>query len=101
MISTKDKAIRNPKVAFRVIDGEAILLTPHNSMIHTFNTVGTTIWKLLDKEKKISELVSAVKDEYEVKLKEAEQDVLEFIEQLYQKKMVLINNKAVENGDEK
>jgi hypothetical protein len=101
MISIKDKVIRNPKVAFRVIDGEAILLTPHNSMIHTFNPIGTVIWSLLDKEKTISKLVNAIKDEYEVKLKEAEQDVLEFIEQLYQRKMVLINNKAVENGDKK
>lgn len=100
MISVNDKVIRNPKVAFRVIDGEAILLTPHNSMIHTFNSMGTAIWNLLDKENTISELVSAIRDEYEVNLKEVEQDILEFIEQLYQRKMVLINNKAAEEGVE-
>ncbi len=100
MISTKDKVIRNPKVAFRVIEGEAILLTPHNSMIHTFNPIGTVIWSLLDREKTISELVNALIEEYEATHKEAEQDVLKFIEQLYQRKMVLINDESVEKGAE-
>jgi len=94
MISLKDKVKQSPKVAFRVIEGEVIILTPHDSTIHTFNPVGTSIWKLLDNEREISEVVKAIREEYEVSQKEAEQDVLEFIEHLYQKKIVLINDKT-------
>lgn len=96
MISIKDKVSRNPKAPTRIIEGEAVVLTSHDSTIHTFNPVGTSIWKLLDREREISEVVKDIREEYEVSQKEAEQDVLEFIEKLFQKKIVLINGKAAE-----
>lgn len=79
---------RNPKVAARVINGEAMILTPHDSVLHTLNPVATRIWELLPERRTLQELVESLTEEFEVAPETAEQDVRELIAALAEKRIV-------------
>jgi len=81
------------KTASRIVEGEAVIFTPEDSMIHSLNEVGTRIWELLEQEKTIEDIVKVICQEYEVEEKEAEQDITKFINELHAKGIVDIKNK--------
>lgn len=81
---------RGSKTASRIVEGEAIIFTPEDSMIHSLNEVGTRVWELLEEEKTIEELVKVICQEYEVEEEEAEKDILEFINILQNRQMLEI-----------
>jgi len=39
---------QNPKAAWRVYEGEAVIVSPADSTLHTLNAVGTVIWEAAD-----------------------------------------------------
>lgn len=47
--------------------------------IYTLNEVGSLVWKLLDGQNSVSEIVDAVCSEYDITPEEAEKDVKELI----------------------
>jgi hypothetical protein len=78
----------NPKVAARIINGEAMILTPHDSVLHTLNPVATRVWELLKVHRELPALVSAVVDEFEIDQETAEADIKELVEALVEKKIL-------------
>ena len=79
---------RNPKVAARVIHGEAMILTPHDSVLHTLNPVATRVWELLPTHRTITAMAGAIAEEYEVDAATAMRDVEELMEHLLEKKIL-------------
>ena len=79
---------RHPKVAARVIHGEAVILTPHDSVLHTLNPVATRIWQLPPDHRTLDALVAALVDEFEIDRPTAEVDVQELIGALVEKKIL-------------
>lgn len=79
---------RNPKVAARVINGEAMILTPHDSVLHTLNPVATRIWELLPTHRTLSELVATLVAEYDVAPDEVEHDVQELVQALVERQIL-------------
>ncbi len=78
-----DKVVsRNKDVAWRVIDGEAILICAEDSMLHSLDEVGTRIWELADGVNTVRDIVDAIYGEFEVERSKAEQDVVEFVTNL-------------------
>lgn len=73
--------IRAANVAWRVLDGSAVLVAPGSPAIRTLNAVGTRVWELAD-GRDVAEIVDAVVNEFEVSRTQAEQDVNTFIESL-------------------
>lgn len=80
----------NPKVAARVVNGEAMILTPHDSVLHTLNTVGTRIWELLPAHATVAGLAAAIVEEYDVSPEEATADVRELIAVLVEKRILVL-----------
>lgn len=78
----------NPKIAARVVNGEALILTPHDSVLHTLNPVATRIWELLRTHDTVQAVVAAVVAEYEVPPEEAEADLLELLAELKGKQIL-------------
>jgi hypothetical protein len=70
---------RNPKVAARVINGEAMILTPHDSVLHTLNPVAARIWELLPANPTVGAMVEALTAEYEVTPEHARADLDELV----------------------
>ena len=79
---------RHPKVAARVIHGEAMILTPHDSVLHTLNPVATRVWELLPTHRTVEAMAVAIADEYEVDVATATKDIEELVEQLLEKKIL-------------
>lgn len=88
MISLEQIVRRNEKTASRVLAGEAIVLTPQNSKIHSFNETGSRIWELLADEPTVKEVVAQIRSEFEVGEEQAQADVIAFLEELAAKGMV-------------
>jgi len=83
---------KSENIASRILDGEAVVVLPLESMVYTFDPVGTRIWELIDGKRKIASIVKQIQNEYEACPEAAEKDTLDFIQELVSKKMIIIKN---------
>jgi hypothetical protein len=83
-----DKVQRLKEVAWRMIDGEAVIITPSDNTMHSLNESGTRIWELINGSKSLREVASVIQTEFDVDQQRAEQDTLWFVECLAKKGLV-------------
>ena len=83
---------KSDNIASRILDGEAVVILPLESLVYTFDPVGTRIWELINGKNKIANIVDAIQNEYEVDPDVAEQDTIDFINELVSKKMLILND---------
>jgi hypothetical protein len=79
--------VRSQSVVARVVAGETLIVPIRAKVgdlasIYSFNGTGSLIWKLLEVPRTVAELASAVAEEYEVDLAQAERDVTEFLSEM-------------------
>jgi hypothetical protein len=86
--SLESKLQRQKDVAWRMIDGEAVIITPADSTMHTLNDVGTRIWELLTGTRSLREVAGVLCTEFEVDKDRAEKDTLWFAECLSKKGLI-------------
>ena len=79
---TERYVVRNARTAWRVYDGEAVILLADDSTLNTLNPVGTFIWESADGATPVSTLVRRVCAEFDVDAAQAERDVELFIDRL-------------------
>jgi hypothetical protein len=80
---------RNPEVAFREYDGEAVVVLPSGAEISVLNPAGGLIFRLLDGTRTVAELVDTVCGEFEVSREQAEEDVRAFLEELQDHRLLV------------
>jgi hypothetical protein len=73
---------QNPRAAWRVYDGRAVIITPEDSRLHTLNEVGTLVWEGADGRTPFAEIVARVCREFDVTPERAAADVDAFVQQL-------------------
>ena len=78
---------KNENFVFRQIDDETILVPIKDNLgdmgsIYNLNEVGAFIWAHFDGQKTIDEIKMQIIDEFEISEKEAQQDLIEFVNQL-------------------
>lgn len=83
--------MKQKKLAYRVIEGEAFIVDAVNETLHNLNETGTRIWQLLEKGKTFDEIVEIICNEFEVSRKEVEKDIKDFLKELEAKKLIEIN----------
>jgi hypothetical protein len=76
---------RNSRVATRTIDGEAVIVSPDDSMLHNLNEVATIVWEMADGRHSLSDIAARLSEDYEVDAKEAMQDVQALCDELASK----------------
>lgn len=74
--------VQNPRVAWRVYDGEAVLVSPDDSRLHQLNPVGTVIWEAADGRTAVSAIVARVCAAFDVEGERAAHDVAAFVASL-------------------
>ncbi|MDP8241168.1 MAG: PqqD family protein [Candidatus Hatepunaea meridiana] len=79
---------RNNDVAFRILDGEAVLLNPVDNQIHLLNEVATFIWELLPEPKSEDDILSAIREEFEVEYTQVLSDLQKYSDQLLEKDLI-------------
>jgi len=83
---------KNESIAYRVIEQEALLVSPADNLIYPLNPVATRIWELIDGKRNINEINSIIIEEFDGGLIEIQNDTMGFVEDLLNKKLVFICN---------
>ena len=96
MISLDQVVFKDKQTASRIIAGEAIVLTPMDSKIHSLNDTGSRIWELLADEPTVGEIVAQIHSEFKVSEEQAQADVIAFLEELAAKGMVTLGESSRE-----
>jgi len=82
MISRNSRISRNEKTAWRIIEGEGVLVdTEGGNFIH-LNETAAEIWNSLDGKHTVSDLVAHISNTFDVTIESAEKDAVEFLENL-------------------
>ncbi|MGE9949077.1 PqqD family protein [Bariatricus sp. HCP3S3_E12] len=85
---------RNPDYIYREIAGEAVLV-PTGKVAESFfgiisiNSTGAFLWKALEQERSLEELIEMFAQEYDLEKKQSLQDVAEFLDTALSRNMVL------------
>jgi len=90
MVAMNKYPNKSENTASRILDGEAVVVLPLESLVYTFDPVGTRIWELIDGKKKIASIVNEIQNEYEASPEAAKQDTIDFIQELVAKKMLIL-----------
>jgi hypothetical protein len=64
------------------LSGEAAILNLKSGVYFGLNTVGASIWKLIQEPKTVREIREAILKEYDVDSGRCEQDILEILQEL-------------------
>ena len=79
---------RNPATAWRVIEGEAVILSMETKIFRGLNAVGSRVWELIDGRRTVDEITTVIVGEFQVTPDVAARDVCVFIEDLLAKRLV-------------
>ena len=87
MLSVKDRVQKNEKIPWRLIEDEAVLVNIENDEVIHLNEVAAEVWSAIDGTKTISQIIDQIYEKFEVEKEAAEQDVLDCLNQLLEKKV--------------
>ena len=78
----------HPDAAFQVIDDETIIVVPREKMMHSLKKTGTVLWQALEAGADLDRLVGVLVDSFEVEEGRAREDVIVFLEDLWEKGLI-------------
>ena len=81
-LSTATIVVATPEQASCQVGDESVILSFQNSMYYGVNSVGASVWKLLQQRRSIAELRDAVLREYDVETERCERDLLDLLEKM-------------------
>jgi hypothetical protein len=73
---------KSPKTAWRIIEGEAVILSMDTKVLRGLNPVGSRIWELIDGQRSLEEITGTIVLDFDVTPADAAQDVRAFIQEL-------------------
>ena len=79
---------KSPATAWRVIEGEAVILSLDTKVFRGLNAVGSRVWELIDGRRSVDEIVTEIVGEFEVAPEVATRDVGTFVAELLEKRLV-------------
>ena len=83
---------RSDKTASRVIDNEAVIVIPQEGLVRILNEVGSRIWQLSDGKCTVGKIINIISSEFNVPEEEAKEDTENFIKELKNKEMMILND---------
>jgi len=82
MISMNSRLRRNKKTAWRIIEGEGVLVdTDGGNFIH-LNETAAEIWKNIDGKKTVTDIIEHIYNTFETDKESAKKDTVEFLSDL-------------------
>lgn len=77
---------------FTYIDGEVVMLSIENGEYYGLDSVGSRIWELLEKEIQFEKLIDVLTEEYDVSREQCQEETREYLEELFNKNLLLKKN---------
>ncbi len=88
---TNLKPVRNPLLAWRAIEGEVVIISPEDSLVHELNETASFVWNVTNGERTSMEIAELLAREYDVPPEVALDDTKELIASLQEKNLLLIS----------
>lgn len=82
--------VRNPKLAWREIEGEIVIISPDDSQVHELNETASLIWKYFDGIRSCDEIARKLAAEFDVALEAALADVAQLVAALEEKRLLFV-----------
>lgn len=77
-----------PATAWRIIEGEAVILSMETKVLRGLNPVGSRVWELIDGRRSVEEIIGVIVKEFDVSPEAAAQDVRGFVGELLERGLV-------------
>lgn len=90
MVNKDSYISRTDKAAFRMIDHEVAIAMSGTNKLYVLNTTGSKIWEMAEGQIKVDEIAEAIHETYDVTHEQALMDVIQFIEELSQRELLLV-----------
>jgi hypothetical protein len=84
----KRYTIDSDKIAWRIVDGEAVILNLETGLYYSLDKVGTRAWQFLSEKKSCKETMDLLVDEYEVEKDIITKDLLALIDDLEKEELI-------------
>lgn len=89
---------QNPDTPARTIEGEAIVITPHDSTLHTLNETATFIWDRADGTRTLADIAEEMLGEFEVDESTLKADALAFVEEAVEKGLMQVSDEPAKGA---
>jgi hypothetical protein len=83
---------QNPDTPARTIEGEALVITPHDSMLHTLNPTATFLWDHADGTRTVAQIAALMLAEFEVDEAVLRADLAEFVATAVQRGLLVLTD---------
>ncbi len=90
MITLDTRIAAAPGVIGRIVDQEAVLVLTNQAQIKVTNQTGAFIWSKVDGRLTVRQIAARLSQEFEVSTVQAEQDTLEFIQNLIDRGVLVV-----------
>ena len=81
---------RNAATAWRVIEGEAVILSLDTKVLRGLNAVGSRVWELIDGRRRVDEIVDVIAREFATERTRVAPDVDAFVQALLDRSLVTV-----------
>jgi len=79
---------RNNEVFASQIDDEVVMMNIQSGKYYGMDAIGSRIWELINEKIQVQQVVDQLLEEYEVSEERCQSDVLEFLDELKENKLV-------------
>lgn len=84
--------IIHPELTWRLLDSEAVIVSPTSGDIRVLNRTGTEIWQLLADGCEVEKIEMVLVDQYNLSLHQAKVDVSAFLEDLMRCGLIILKS---------
>jgi hypothetical protein len=89
-LSLESRVEKDENVLFRTLSDESVLVNLKTGHYFGLDPVGTRIWELLGSKERLSDVLAAVIEEFEVDADTARSDLLALVSQLEEKELIRV-----------
>ncbi len=90
MIDLKTVPTKSDAYTVRQLGEETIFLSPAGDEIHSLDPIGTFIFEQMDGQLDLAMVLDCLCDEYDVEREQARRDLLEFVRELVERKLLIV-----------
>ena len=87
-ITTDTFIKRNNEVFASEIDDEVVMMNIQSGKYFGMDAIGSRIWQLVEEKIQVKEIIAQLLEEYNVTEEQCRNDVLEFLNELYEQNLV-------------
>jgi len=93
--------VREPDVAGKVIDGEAVIINLASGMYYSLNGSGSAVWELTEKGCTLAEAADALSSAFKIPAETAQRDVSRLWENLLAENLMVVSEDSSAKGVDK